>query len=40
MEPKGVSRDEFLRELVKIKNETYPNIYIVPKEQKDEKKLI
>ena len=30
MEPKGVSRDELLKELVKILKDTYANIYLVP----------
>ena len=30
MEPKGVSRDELLNDLVKILKDTYANIYMVP----------
>ena len=40
MEPKCVSRDEFLKDLVKIINDVYPNFYFVPKKQKDERNLI
>ena len=35
MEPDGVTRDNFLIKLVKIINDEYPNVYFVPKEQKD-----
>ena len=37
MEPKAASRDEFLKNLMKIINDTYPKIYIVPKKQKMKK---
>ena len=30
----GITRDQILKELVKIINDKYPNIYFVPKEQK------
>ena len=40
MEPVGVSRDEFLKVLVEILNDTYPNIYFVPKKHRHEKDLI
>ena len=40
MECEGDSRDEFLKELVKIINDAYPNIYFVPKKHKDEKNII
>ena len=33
MEPKGVSRDEFLKDLVKIINDKYPSNYFVPKKK-------
>ena len=37
MEPVGRSRDDFLKILMEIVNDTYPDIYFVPKKQKDEK---
>ena len=39
MKPDGISRDQILKILVEIINDAYPNIFFVPKEQKDAKDL-
>ena len=31
MKPDGISRDQVLKQLAEITNNTYPNIYFVPK---------